>query len=82
MKREIRNLKSLKDIRKIKVSEGSKYILFFPLSSGISPKDLQSLRSPYFADTNFIVNSTDGIKYIEIKDDKVSNLSKKKRSKS
>jgi hypothetical protein len=71
MKRKIESLKNLKDIKKIKVSKGCKYIFFFPKSSGIRGADLQSLNSPYFADTNFIVDSTDGIKYIEVKDEKI-----------
>ena len=56
-------------IKKLRLKKGCKYILIFPKSAGLSPKDLYGLDHRY-VDLGFLVESTRGIKVVEIEEKK------------
>lgn len=77
--RSITNKAQVKLIKKLKLKKGCKYILFFPMSCGLSLEDLQKLDYK-LVDLTFLVEDTKGIKVIEYdgKITEVLNLQKRK----
>lgn len=52
-------------IKKLRLRKGFKYLLIFPRSAGLTAEDLAGLDCRY-VDLTFIVESTRGIKVVEI----------------
>ena len=66
--REITKQSRISFIKKLELKKGHKYILFIPTSTGLTPEDMEEIPAiPELANVNFRVESTRGIKAIEIK---------------